>query len=80
MMQQEAIAWIAKVFEIMPEQLTPDTHRDEIPAWDSLGVLTLMAALDSEFGIVLTDEDIQHIKTVGDLLAAMRQHGKLNVA
>ena len=80
MMQQEAIAWIAKVFEIMPEQLTPDTHRDEIPAWDSLGVLTLMAALDSEFGIVLTDEDIQHIKTVGDLLAAMRQHGKLNAA
>lgn len=80
MMQQEAIAWIAKVFEITPEQLTPDTHRDEIPAWDSLGVLTLMAGLDSDFGIVLTDEDIQNIKTVGDLLAAMRQHGKLNAA
>lgn len=80
MMQQEAIAWIAQVFEIAPEQLTPDTHRDEIPVWDSLGVLTLMAALDSDFGIVLTDEDIQRIKTVGDLLALMRQHGKLNAA
>ena len=80
MMQQEAIEWIAKVFEITPERLTPDTHRDEIPAWDSLGVLTLMAALDSDFGIVLTDEDIQNIKTVGDLLAAMREHGKLNAA
>jgi len=80
MMQQEAITWIAKVFEVSPEQLTPDTHRDEIPAWDSLGVLTLMAALDSDLGIVLTDEDIQNIKTVGDLLAAMREHGKLNAA
>lgn len=80
MMQQEAIAWIAKVFEVSPEQLTPDTHRDEIPAWDSLGVLTLMAALDGDLGIVLTDEDIQNIKTVGDLLAAMQQHGKLNAA
>ena len=80
MMQQEAIAWVAKVFEIAPEKLRPDTHRDEIPVWDSLGVLSLMAALDSDFGIVLTDEDIQHIKTVGDLLAIMRQHGKLNAA
>lgn len=80
MMQQEAIVWIANVFEIAPEQLTPHTHRDEIPVWDSLGVLTLMAALDSDFGIVLTDEDIQRIKTVGDLLAVMQQHGKLNAA
>ena len=79
-MQQEAIAWIAHVFEVAPTKLTPDTHRDDIPAWDSLGVLTLMAALDSDFGIVLTDEDIQSLKTVGDLLAVMQKQGKLNAA
>ena len=47
MMQRDGVEWIAKLFEISPELLTPDTRRDAIAAWDSLGVLTLMASLDS---------------------------------
>ncbi len=77
MTQQEAVEWIAKLFEVSPEQLTPDTLRDDIPAWDSLGVLTLMASLDSDHGIVLTDDDVQAIKKVGDILDVMRRNGKL---
>jgi acyl carrier protein len=77
MTETEAIAWIAQVLEMDSDQLTPDTHRDNVPAWDSLGVLTLMAALDSDFGIVMTDDDIQAVKTVGDLLDVMRRHGTL---
>ena len=77
MTQSEAVGWIAKVFEISPDQLTPDTHRDNVPAWDSLGVLTLMANLDSDHGIVLTDDDVQAIKTVGDILDVMKRNGKL---
>ena len=78
MTQSEAVAWIAQIFEMAPDQLTPDTHRDNVPAWDSLGILTLMASLDSDFGIVLTDENIQAVKTVGDILDVMRRHGKFS--
>lgn len=77
MTQREAVEWIEKVFEASPDQLTPDTHRDNVPAWDSLGVLTLMASLDSDFGIVLMDDDVQAVKTVGDILDVMRRNGKL---
>ena len=77
MTQREAVEWIAKVFEESPEQLTPQTLRDDIPAWDSLGVLTLMASLDSDHGIILTDGDVQVIKTVGDILDVMRRNGKI---
>jgi len=77
MTEQEAVEWIARVFETSPEQLTPDTPREGVPAWDSLGVLTLMANLDSDFGIVLTDDDVQGIKTVGDILHVMQRNGKL---
>jgi acyl carrier protein len=77
MTQREAVEWIAKVFEVSSEQLTPDTLRDDIPAWDSLGVLTLMASLDSDFGIVLTDDDVQSVKSVRDILEIMRRNGKL---
>lgn len=77
MTQHEAVEWIANVFEVSSEQLTPDTLRDDIPAWDSLGVLTLMASLDSDFGIVLSDDDVQSVKSVRDVLEIMRRNGKL---
>ena len=77
MTQRDGVEWIANLFEISPEQLTPDTLRDAISAWDSLGVLTLMASLDTDFGIVLTDDDVQGIKKVGDILDVMRRSGKL---
>jgi len=77
MTQEDALRWIAALFEERAENLTPDTHRDAIPAWDSLGILTLIASLDSDFGIVLADADIQHIKTVGDILHIMQSKGKL---
>jgi acyl carrier protein len=76
MTQRDGVEWIAKLFEVPPEQLTPDTRRDAISAWDSLGVLTLMASLDSDFGIVLTDDDVQGIKKVGDILDVMQRNGK----
>lgn len=77
MTQRDAVEWIAKLFEISPALLTPDTLRDDISAWDSLGILTLMASLDSDFGIVLTDDDVQEIKKVGDILDIMRRNGKI---
>ena len=77
MTEREAVEWIARVFEESPDRVTSDTLRDDIPAWDSLGVLTLMASLDSDFGIVLTDDDVQVIKKVGDILDVMRRNGKL---
>ena len=77
MTERAAVEWIAKVFETSPDQLTPDTHRDNVPAWDSLGVLTLMASLDSDLGIVLTDDDVQAVKTIGDILDVIRRNGKL---
>ena len=77
MTQREAVEWIAALFEIPPQELTRDTLRDDIPAWDSLGVLSLLAGLDSEFGIVLSDDDVPSMKGVGDVLEIMRRNGKL---
>ena len=78
MTQHEAVEWIAQVFEARPEQLSPDTRRDDVAAWDSLGVLTLMASLDSDHGIVLTDDEVQQIKKIGDILDVMRRNGKIS--
>jgi len=78
MTQREALEWIANLFEVSPQELTPDTLRGDISAWDSLGVLTLLAGLDSDFGIVLSDDDVASIKGVDDVLGIMRRNGKLS--
>ena len=77
MNQTEALTWIAVLFEEPPEKIQPDTPREAIPAWDSLGVLTLMAALDEEFDIVLTEEETQTIQSIQDILNVLSNHGKI---
>jgi acyl carrier protein len=80
MTEPEALDWIATLFEEPRGSLLPETRRDQIEAWDSLGVLTLMAGLDADFGITMSDDDFQKITTVGDVLAVMRQNGALSDA
>ena len=76
----EAMAWIADLFEESAESLRPDTPRDDIPAWDSLGILSLMAGLDEEFEILLSEDDLESLQSVGDILQILKRNGKLQEA
>ena len=58
----EALNWIADLFEESIENIKPGTTREDIPGWDSLGVLSLMSALDEEFDIILTEEELQELR------------------
>lgn len=77
MTQQEALNWVAELFEQDSHKLAPSTSRDDIEAWDSLGVLTMLSALDRDFGIVLSDGEIQGMQQVDDILDILRRNGKL---
>ncbi len=77
MTKTEALAWIADIFEEPPELVTAQTARAELAGWDSLGVLSLMAALDEKFDIHLTETDIEDMASVGDLLELLRKNNVL---
>jgi acyl carrier protein len=77
MTQNEALNWVAKLFEEPQGELSPNTSRENIIAWDSLGVLTLMASLDSDFGITLSDDELQNMKKVEDILNVLRKNSAL---
>ena len=77
MTTEQALAWIADIFEEPVEAIKPETPRSAINAWDSLGTLTLMARMDEDFGILLTADDLLQFKTAGDLLDMMKRHGQL---
>jgi acyl carrier protein len=72
---RELLAWVADVFETPVESIQPQTPRDEIATWDSLGILTLIARMDEDFHILLTDEEIQRLRSVGDVIDLIRERG-----
>lgn len=77
MKTQEALEWIAGVFEEPKGRVTADTERSDILGWDSLGTLTLIAALDEQFDVHLAQADIDSMKGVRDVLDLLRRNGKL---
>lgn len=78
MTQEEAIQWIADIFEELIERITPETSRIEVNAWDSLGILTLMARFDEDLNILLSETELQEMKSVSDILETLKRHGKLS--
>lgn len=73
--ERTIIEWVADIFEDDPDNITPETTAEEIPAWDSLGVLNLMAGLDEEFDIQLTDEELQELRSVQDVIDVFERYG-----
>lgn len=80
MKTDEALNWIAEVFEESPGRIGAATKRSEIPGWDSLGTLSLIAALDERFDIQLSEDTIEALQSVADLLTVLRDRGALQDA
>ncbi|OGP97525.1 MAG: hypothetical protein A2Z39_02390 [Deltaproteobacteria bacterium RBG_19FT_COMBO_46_9] len=80
MTRTEALEWIANLFEEAVEVIKPETSRQDIPGWDSLGMLTLMAALDEKFNIVMSEKELEDLNKIDDILDVIRRHGKLDYA
>ena len=73
----EALAWISEVFEEPAGRIGAGMMRDEIPGWDSLGTLSLIAALDERFDIHLSEQEIEALNSVADVFAILRRQGAL---
>jgi acyl carrier protein len=74
---QEALNWIAEIFEEPAGRVTAATYRQDIPGWDSLGTLSLLAGFDERFDIHLSEQDIESLQGVEDILELLRRHDAL---
>jgi acyl carrier protein len=74
----QALDWVAELFEEHRENVTETTAREDIPAWDSLGQLVLMSALDERFGIRLLQDELSKLASVRDILEILRKNGRLS--
>ncbi|WP_077533230.1 acyl carrier protein [Massiliimalia massiliensis] len=72
---------LEKVTEILCDQLDVDAEKvtmeasitDDLGA-DSLDVVDLVMSLEEEFDVEIPDEEVENIKTVGDIVKYIEDH------
>ena len=61
---------VADLFQLPPETVGPGTSPDTVETWDSLQHLNLVLALEQEFQLQFTPEEIEQLLSV-ELIAAL---------
>ncbi len=67
---QHVIALIEEATQFPPGVLAPNTALEDFSGWDSMGIVTLFALVQTHFGVKLRTADIEFCLTP----AAMTEH------
>ena len=62
---------IAEVFLLDSSEVSPDSTPETIPAWDSMGHLNLILALEQKFGVSFDPDQIPQLVTVEAIAEAV---------
>jgi acyl carrier protein len=72
---------MAKLTEILRDVLEdpnlvaePETSAETVPGWDSMKQILILMAVQETFRIKLTTREIDRLRNVGDLAAAIGRH------
>ena len=65
-------------FDIDPHTVTIDTTPGDIPAWDSMGHVTLASSLERSFGLNFDVDDLMAMENVKEICRVVQS--KLGVA
>jgi acyl carrier protein len=63
-------------FAIDPQTITLDTSPDDVPAWDSMGHVTLASSLEHMFGLSFDVDDLMEMENVREICRVVQS--KLN--
>jgi acyl carrier protein len=64
---------VSQIMDVPDDQLSDSSSPDTIAAWDSLRHMNLVLALEEEFGIKFSDEQIMTMSTVERILAGVNE-------
>ena len=73
-MRPEIKGLFANIFKY-EGNITPATSRREVPKWDSLQHVALVAAIEEQFGITPSMDEMVEIRSVKDICNILDRHG-----
>ncbi len=65
---------ISERLGVSPDQVTPDASFIEDLGADSLDIVELVMALEEEYGMEISDEEAEKIRTVKDVVDYIESH------
>jgi acyl carrier protein len=66
---------LADIFEISPDQVTPNLSADTVDTWDSFRHLQAILAIEGEYGIQFDPQRIPELTSVALLQAELEKKG-----
>jgi acyl carrier protein len=66
---EEVRAVASDIFGVPADQITAESSPETIENWDSMQHLNLVLAIEEKFGVQLEPEDIEQMKSIGDVAA-----------
>ena len=80
MEDKEIFARLDRVFQDVFDDddihVTPSTTADDVDDWDSLEHITLIAAVEKEFGMKFRMGEVSSMKNVGEMAAIVKARAK----
>lgn len=67
--EQKVKEILARKFNAEPDKIRPESRLAEDLGVDSFGAVELMFEVEEAFGLKIPDSDIEHVRTVNDIVA-----------
>lgn len=74
MVLEKVKAILSEQFDAEEDTITPETNIADDLGADSLDVVDLLMSIEDEFEIEIPDEEVENIKTVGELVKYIEDH------
>lgn len=74
MVLEKVKAILSEQFDVEEDTITPDTNIADDLGADSLDVVDLLMSIEDEFEIEVPDEEVENLKTVGELVKYIEDH------
>ncbi|MCI9414440.1 MAG: acyl carrier protein [Clostridiales bacterium] len=74
MVLEKVKAILSSQFDVEEDTINPETNIADDLGADSLDVVDLLMSLEDEFDVEIPDEEAEHVRTVGELVAYIEEH------
>ena len=71
-LEEKVLKIVSNVMEIPVDQLGPQSSSDTVENWDSLRQMNLTMALEEEFNVSFTDEEIIDMQNVEKIFKTLK--------
>ncbi|UXB40719.1 acyl carrier protein [Stenotrophomonas maltophilia] len=73
--EDQVVAVFARVLGIDASQVTDELRYNTIPQWDSIAHMSVVAALEEAFNVMIDMDEVIDMSSVGKAREILRKHG-----